>query len=149
MLSLINRRQAPAFESVPATFNVLDEIFDRFLSQPAGTRPWTPAVDIVENDKELVVSAELPGIKMEDVEVTLEDGTLTLSGSRKFEQVEKKDGYHRIERSYGTFRRAFQLPDSVDAEKVSAALNSGVLVVTLPKKEVARPKTVKVEVSNN
>jgi len=147
MMSLISRRQFPEFEDVPSTLNLLDQMLDRFTNQPAGSRPWGPAVDIVENDKELVVTADLPGVKLEDVEVKIEDGTLTLSGNRKFENEDSKNGYHRIERSYGEFRRAFALPDSVDATKVGAAFDNGVLKVTLPKKEVARPRTVKVEVT--
>src|SRR5450631_4422059 len=121
MLSLINRREVPSFEGLPSTFNLLDQFLDRFTNQPAGSRPWGPAVDIVENDKELLLSADLPGVKLEDVEVKIEDGTLTLSGSRKFENEENKNSYHRIERSYGEFRRAFALPDSVDPTKVLAA----------------------------
>ena len=147
MMSLISRRQLPGFEDVPSTLNLLDQMLDRFTSQPAGSRPWGPAVDIVENDKELLLAADLPGVKLEDVEVRIEDGTLTLSGSRKFENEDSKNGYHRIERSYGEFHRAFALPDSVDATKVQAALDNGVLKVTLPKKETARPRTVKVEIA--
>lgn len=148
MLNLINRRSVPGFEDVPSSLNLLDQMLDRFASQPAGARPWGPAVDIVENDKELVVSADLPGVKLEDVEVKIEDGTLTLSGSRKFENEDNKNGYHRIERSYGQFHRAFALPDSVDATKVAAGFDNGVLKVTLPKKEIARPRTVKVEIAS-
>jgi HSP20 family protein len=147
MMSLISRRQLPGFEDVPSAFNLLDQVLERFANQPAGSRPWGPAVDIVENDKELLLSADLPGVKLEDVEVKIEDGTLTLSGSRKFENEDNKNGYHRIERSYGEFHRAFALPDSVDATKVEAGLDNGVLKVTLPKKEIARPRTVKVEIS--
>ena len=146
MLNLINRREMPGFENLPSTFNLLDQVLDRFANQPAGSRPWGPAVDIVENDKELLLSADLPGVKLEDVEVKIEDGTLTLSGSRKFENEDNKNGYHRIERSYGAFHRAFSLPDSVDATKVAAAFDNGVLKVTLPKKELAQPRTVKVEI---
>ena len=104
-------------------------------------------MDVIENDQELVLSADLPGIKMENVEVKIEDGTLTLSGSRTLETESKKDGYHRLERSFGSFRRAFTLPDSVDVAKVQAAMKDGVLTVKLPKKDIARPRTVKVEVS--
>jgi HSP20 family protein len=147
MMSLISRRQFPGFEDVPSTLNLLDQMLDRFNNQPVGSRPWGPAVDIVESDKELVLSADLPGVKLEDVEVKIEDGTLTLSGSRKFENEDNKNGYHRIERSYGEFHRAFALPDSVDATKVAAGFDNGVLKVTLPKKEIARPRTVKVEIA--
>lgn len=146
-MSLISRRAVPGFEAGPSTLNLLDQMFDRFASQPAGSRPWGPAVDIAENDKELVIAADLPGVKLEDVKVEIEDGTLTLSGNRKFENEDEKNGYHRIERSYGEFRRAFALPDSVDATKVAAAFENGVLKVTLPKTEVARPRTIKVEIA--
>jgi HSP20 family protein len=148
MMSLISRRQFPGFEDLPSTVNLLDQFFERFANQPAGSRPWAPAVDIEENDKELILAADLPGIKLEDVEVKIEDGTLTLSGSRKFENEDNKNGYHRIERSYGEFHRAFSLPDSVDATKVAALIENGVLKVTLPKKEIARPRTVKVEIGS-
>ena len=146
MMNLISRHQIPGFEVVPSGLNLLDQMLERFASQPAGTRPWGPAVDIVENDKELVLSADLPGVKLEDVDVKIEDGTLTLAGSRKFENEDNKNGYHRIERSYGEFHRAFALPDSVDATQVAAAFDNGVLKVTLPKKEIAQPRTVKVEI---
>jgi HSP20 family protein len=103
----------------------------------------------VENDKELTLSTDLPGVRLEDVEVKIEDGTLTLSGNRKFENEDNKHDYHRIERSYGEFHRAFSLPDSVDATKVAALIECGVLKVTLPKKEIARSRTVKVEIGTN
>jgi HSP20 family protein len=147
MMSLISRRPFPGFEDLPSSLNLLDQMLDRLNTQPDNARPWGPAVDIVENDKELVLSADLPGVKLSDVEVKIEDGTLTLSGSRKFENEDNKNGYHRIERSYGQFRRAFALPDSVDPAKVEAAFDNGVLKVTLPKKEIARPRTVKVEIA--
>jgi HSP20 family protein len=147
MLNLITRQPAQGYVDFPASVQLLDEMVDRWFNQPAAARPWAPAVDVIENDQELVLSADLPGIKMENVEVKIEDGTLTLSGSRKFESESKKDGYHRLERSFGSFRRAFSLPDSVDVEKVQAAMKDGVLTVRLPKKDIARPRTVKVEVS--
>jgi HSP20 family protein len=147
MLSLINRRRVPNEEDVPAVFRAFDDMFQQVLAGPVSSRPWIPAVDIVENPNELVVAADLPGIKKEDVDVQIEDGTLTLTGSRNFEHEDNKEGYHRLERSYGSFRRAFTLPDSVDSDKVAAAFEDGVLKITLPKKEVAKPRTIKVEVA--
>ncbi len=147
MLSLINRRRAPSEEEVPAVFRAIDDMFQQVLAGPVSSRPWIPAVDIVENPNELVVTADLPGIKKEDVDVQIEDGTLTLTGSRNFEHEDRKEGFHRLERSYGSFRRAFTLPDSVDPDKVAAAFEDGVLKITLPKKEVAKPRTIKVEVA--
>ena len=147
MLSLINRRRAPSEEDVPAVFRAIDDMFQQVLAGPVSSRPWIPAVDIVENPNELVVTADLPGIKKENVDVQIEDGTLTLTGSRNFEHEDRKEGFHRLERSYGSFRRAFTLPDSVDPEKVAAAFEDGVLTITLPKKEIAKPRSIKVEVA--
>ncbi len=147
MFSLINRREVPNYEEVPAVFRAFDDMFQQVLAGPASSRPWIPAVDVVENQNELVIAADLPGVKKEDVDVQIEDGTLTLTGARKFEYEERKEGFHRLERSYGSFRRAFTLPDSVDPEKVAAAFADGVLKITLTKKEIAKPRSIKVEVA--
>ncbi len=110
-------------------------------------RPWTPAVDVVENENALVFKADVPEIKPEDLEVNFENGTLTMKGKREFEKKENgQDGYHRIERNYGSFTRAFTLPDTVDPDKLLADYKNGVLTVTIAKKEVAKPKAVKVNV---
>src|SRR6185295_1566844 len=111
-----------------------------------GTRPWSPSVDIYETENELVLRADLPDVKLEDIEVRVENQTLTLSGERKFEQDSKVRGYHRIERSYGAFTRSFTVPATVESDKVHAEFKNGVLTVTLPKKEAAKPRQVKVEV---
>jgi HSP20 family protein len=111
-------------------------------------RPWSPAVDIFETEHELVLKADVPEVEMKDIDVQVENGTLTLKGERKFEQEQSGRGYHRIERGYGSFVRAFTLPDSVDVEKVKAEYKSGVLTA-LSKKEVAKPKTIRVEINNN
>lgn len=148
MLS-ITRRPVAGFEDFPTTLRVFEDAVNRMFSDSLAARPWTPAVDIVENEDELVLTADVPGVKMEDVDIRLEDGTLTISGSRKFEQEEKKAGYHRLERAYGNFQRAFSLPESVDAEKVSAKFENGVLKIVLPKKEMAKPRSIKVSVGSN
>lgn len=111
-------------------------------------RPWTPAVDIVETENELTFYFDLPGLKREDIEVNLENGTLTVKGARKFEQEESSKGYHRVERSYGTFSRAFSLPDTVDAEKINASYKDGVLTITGAKREAAKPRSVKVNINS-
>lgn len=108
---------------------------------------WAPAVDIVEDDKEWLVKADLPEVKKEDVKVTVEDGVLTVTGERKFEKEEKDKKYHRIERSCGSFLRSFALPDEADATKVNAEFKDGVLKVHLPKSEKAKPKAIKVKLS--
>ncbi len=96
-----------------------------------------------------MLHADLPGVKMEDIDIQMENGTLALKGERKFAQNEQHKGFHRIERSYGSFVRYFSLPDTVDTEHVRAEFAQGVLTVTLPKKEVAKPKSVKVQVGGN
>ena len=134
-------------EDFPAGFRLFQDAVNRLIAEPTG-RPWTPSVDILETEHALVLRADVPGIEMKDIEILLENGTLTLKGERKFEQVDQqKSGYHRIERSYGSFARYFTLPDTVDTENVKADYRNGVLSVTLPKKEVAKPRAVKIEVS--
>ena len=113
-----------------------------------GEGAWTPAVDIYENDKkELVLKAELPDMKREDISVLVENQTLTLKGERKFDQEVKDDQYHLVERAHGTFTRAFRLPSTVDAGKIAAEYKNGVLTVRLPLREDAKPRTINVEVA--
>jgi HSP20 family protein len=135
------------FDDVPG-LKLFQDSVSRLFSEPA-SRPWTPAVDIFETENELVMKADLPDVDPNAVEIQLENGTLMLKGERKFEQQKNGKGYHRIERSYGSFVRAFGLPDTVDPEKVKADYKAGVLTITLPKKEIAKPKSVKVEISNS
>ena len=107
---------------------------------------WTPLVDITEDDKEYLIKAELPEVKKEDVKVTVENGTLTITGERKFEKEEKGKKYHRIERAYGSFMRSFTLPEGAAGDKVSADFKDGVLKVHLPKSAEAKPKSIDVKV---
>lgn len=109
---------------------------------------WMPPVDIFETENhDLVVKAELPDMTREDIEVTVENSTLTLKGTKKLPTDVKDDQYRRIERSYGAFSRSFTLPNSVDASKVSAEYKNGVLTVKLPFREEAKPRTINVEVA--
>lgn len=108
---------------------------------------WAPLVDIIEDDKEYLLKAELPEMRKEDVKVTVENGVLTLSGERKLEKEEKGRRYHRIERAYGSFVRSFTLPDDADANKVTAEFKDGVLKVHVAKSEDAKPKQIEVKVS--
>src|SRR6266571_7378178 len=119
----------------PVTFRSFEDAITRMLSEPRGGRPWSPAVDIYETENELILKADLPDVKLEDIEVRVENETLTLKGERKFQKDESVRGYHRIERSYGSFTRSFSVPATVDADKVGAEFKNGVLTVTLPKKE--------------
>lgn len=105
---------------------------------------WAPSVDIYETENELVLTAEVPGIVAKDIEIKIEDNTLSLRGERKFQKETKEENYHRIERSYGSFFRAFTLPHSVDAENIRAEHENGVLKVTMPKRQERKPRTVKI-----
>lgn len=108
---------------------------------------WAPSVDITETDDAYTIKAEIPEVKKEDVKVTLEDGQLTIQGERKQEKEEKGKRFHRIERSYGSFMRSFDVPDNVEEGKVKADFKEGMLTLTLPKSEKAKPKAVEVKVS--
>jgi HSP20 family protein len=108
---------------------------------------WAPLVDIVENEHEYLIKAELPEVKKEEVKVTVQDGVLSLSGERKFVKEEKDKKYHRVERAYGTFVRSFSLPEDADEDKVAADFKDGVLQVHLPKSEKARPKNIEVKIA--
>ena len=107
---------------------------------------WAPLVDITEDEKEYLIKAELPEVKKEDVKVTVENGTLSITGERKFEKEEKGKKYHRVERAYGSFMRSFTLPEGTTGDKVSAEFKDGVLKVHLPKSEEAKPKSIDVKV---
>lgn len=108
---------------------------------------WAPLVDITEDDREYLIKAELPEVRKEDVKVTVEHGTLNLSGERKLEKAENGRHYHRIERSYGSFVRSFVLPDDADAQKVAAEFKDGVLRVRVQKLEQALPKSIEIKVA--
>ena len=136
-------------EDFPAGVRLFQDSLSRLFSEPA-SRPWSPAVDILETENELVLKADVPDVDPKNVGIQVENGTLTLKGERKFEQEKNgHKGYHRIERSYGSFVRAFSLPETVNVDQVKADYKNGVLTITLPKKEVAKPKTINVEISNN
>ena len=128
----------------------LNRLFeDRFL--PLGAEPfsmgaWSPTCDIYETENEIVVKAEIPGVKKEDVKLSMLDNVLTLTGERKFEEETKKENYVRVERGYGSFTRSFTLPPSVDAQKISAEFKDGLLEIKLPKLEQAKPKEVEIKV---
>jgi HSP20 family protein len=130
--SLFGRSQARWPEGQEETMRVAD---------------WSPLVDISEDRKEYLIKAELPEVKKEDVKITMEDGTLTIMGDRKFEKEENGKKYHRVERAYGSFGRSFSLPDDASPAKVTADFKDGVLKVHLAKNEKARPQQVEVSVS--
>ena len=147
------------FRELEQTANTLNRLFDR---APARSFPsfggemgeesligvdWAPLVDIEETAKEFLVKAELPDVKKEDVKVALEDGLLTIQGERRFEKEDKERKVHRIERSYGKFLRRFTVPRDVDDKKVMAEFKDGVLLVHVPKAEMAKPRLIEVKVA--
>ncbi len=127
----------------------MDKVFRRFggrAGEKGELAAWAPAVDICEDKEAVKLSVELPGMKREDVKLSIEAGVLTIKGERKFTEETKKDNYYRIERSYGIFSRSFTLPPTVEADKIAATMSDGVLNVMIPKKEEAKPKEVKIEI---
>lgn len=146
-LTVPKRREESNPRSLWETADRMDRWFDNFFSRalsltPSGSMqsqlgmPWAnfvPAVNVVEGEKEVHVTAELPGMSEKDIELSMHNGMLSLKGEKKAEHEEKKDGYYRSERSYGTFHRSIPLPDGVDADKVEATFARGVLNVTVPK----------------
>ena len=135
-------------------FDLQRRINQLFENRPAATSnegvalsAWTPAVDIYEDEQAFLIKVELPEVSREDVKVNLHDNTLAISGERRFENEEKRDSYHRVERSYGQFYRSFTLPPNINAEAIDAQFKDGVLRLQLPKKDEAKPKQITVKVS--
>ncbi len=122
--------------------------FENFgLEQPLAPESFLPPVDISEDDHNITLQAEIPGVKQEDLNITLENNVLTIAGERKFKEEEKKENFHRIERRFGKFTRSFTLPASVDAENVNAVFENGLLKITLAKKEEFKPKQITIGVN--
>jgi HSP20 family protein len=137
--------------------STLQERMNRLFSEVARRSPvaeeemvqgaWIPPVDIFETGDSIVIKAELPGISKEDITLEVKENTLTIKGEKKFEKDVKEESYHRVERSYGAFQRAFSLPGTVQQDKVKAKFRDGILEITIPKAEEAKPKQIKVDVS--
>lgn len=133
------------YESINPLFQLQREV-TRLLDERSNvaTSDWAPLVDIKETPDQFVINADVPGVDPKAVDVTMEDGVLTIRGSRDFENVDEQKDYKRIERSYGTFYRRFTLPDSANADKISAKSKNGVLEVVIPKLEKVQPKRISV-----
>src|SRR5713101_1977781 len=136
-------------------FVTLQDRMNRLFRDPRGpeghdesltTTAFAPPVDVYEDEHKVTLKIEVPGIDEKDIDVRIENNTLTVHGERKIEQEEKEENYRRVERQYGSFTRTFTLPTTVDAEKVSATYDKGVLKIALPKKAEAKPKQIKVNV---
>jgi len=115
-----------------------------FGDEGIGRGAWAPSVDIYENKDQIVLEAELPGMKQEDFDLTIENNVITLRGERRFEKTDESDNYHRVERSYGSFTRSFTLPPTVSSEGAQAEYTNGVLRVTLPKREETKARRIEV-----
>ena len=132
----------PQFKDLNRLFNI--ELDDE--DSTVATSNWVPAVDIAENDNHFIIKADVPGVDPKDIEVSMENGVLSIQGERKSEAKEEKEGYTRVERSHGSFYRRFSLPESADPENISAKSNKGVLQIKVGKKEIAKPKKIDVKV---
>jgi HSP20 family protein len=129
--------------------NRVNSLFQDFAgdSEPVTTASFAPAVDVYENSEKVVLKLDIPGIKEEDLDIRVENQALTVRGERKFENEEKEENFHRIERRYGSFYRSFSLPTTVDTENVAASYNAGVLKLELKKKASAQPRQIKIGVA--
>lgn len=141
------------FRDVVTLQDRMNRLFDQALSRTRAddeegltASTWVPAVDIFETADSIVMRAELPGVSRENIDIQVRDNTLTLKGERKFERDVKDENCLRIERSYGAFQRAFNLPTVIQQDKIKAVFRDGVLEVTMPKAEEAKPKQVKIDV---
>jgi HSP20 family protein len=115
-----------------------------WLSEESGLRDWTPAVDVFENEENIIIKAELPGVEKKDIHVDVKDGVLSITGERTYENEVKEEKYHRKERAFGRFHRSFALPEGLDPEKIDADYKDGVLKVEIPKPEEKKPKKIAV-----
>jgi HSP20 family protein len=133
----------------------MNRLFNTFFDTPTtsgngnnAVRRWVPSMDLVETDEHFVLRADLPGLTEADVSIELEDNVLTVSGERQAEHEDKKEGFYRMERSFGQFRRSLTLPDGVDADGIGATFDKGVLEVRIPKPEERKPRRVNIQVSD-
>lgn len=127
----------------------MNRVFDRFFdakstSGNGAARRWIPSMDLVESEEELILRADLPGMTRDDVNIEIKDGVLTISGERRAEHQDRAEGFHRVERAFGSFSRSLSLPDGIDAGKVEADFKDGVLEVRVPKPEQSQPTRVQI-----
>lgn len=132
--------------------NEMNRLFNGAFEAPpgnagSGMRRWMPPMDLLETEAHFVLRADLPGVSQSDVQIEVEDSTLTVSGERRAEQEERKEGYHRVERGFGAFSRSLTLPKGVDADAVTAEFDSGVLEIRIPKPEERKPRRVAIGAS--
>ena len=149
-MNLLTRRETwDPFEELALLRNRMDRLFGRFATEeeePILANRWVPAADILETRDALVFKTDLPGFEEKDINIEIENNVLKITGERKFEETTKEKTYQRVERSYGKFFRTFTLPLNVNVEKVVATFHNGLLELTVPKKEEAKPKKIALEV---
>jgi HSP20 family protein len=134
------------FEMQRSLNDLFENNLGKSMGQETALNTWTPAVDIYEDENQFLLKLELPEMNKEEIKINLNENTLSIQGERRFENEEKRDSYHRVERTYGQFYRAFTLPPNVNGEAISAEYKDGVLRLSLPKKEEAKPKQINVSV---
>jgi HSP20 family protein len=138
-------RWEPTRELASMEVDRLNRMFSNFYNEQFGRSGWVPAVDIYETENhEIVLKAELPDMKREDIGITFENQVLTIRGERKLDQTVARDSYQRLERSYGVFSRSFTIPSTIDAGAISASYKDGMLTVRLPQRDEAKPKQIEV-----
>jgi HSP20 family protein len=132
----------------PRLDQLMDRLFDgQAIRYPAAAQDWTPSVDIKEEAERFLIHADVPGVELKDIDVSMEDGVLTLSGERKSEERAAKDGWTRVERQTGRFSRSFTLPETADAEGITAKGENGALVIAIPKVAKSQPRKIQVKVN--
>jgi len=149
---MVKRDPFSELRSIQNEFNrVFGTVVPRAFGNEEGVLSgnWTPSVDIAEDENTITLEADLPGLKAEDIKLSIENYRLTLSGERKFENETKRDNYHRVERSYGSFTRTFSLPNTVSVDDVKADFSDGVLRITLPKREEVKARQINVAVKTD
>ena len=147
-MALMRYQPASRFGGLSQLHNEINRLFDTMGGYDGEGTPasdWIPAVDVIEEDQRYVVHADVPGVDPENIEITLENSVLTIRGHREAVKEEEQKGFRRVERSYGTFFRRFTLPDTADAEKISAESRNGVLEVVIPKQEKIQPRRISVK----
>jgi HSP20 family protein len=132
------------FRDITSLRDEMNRLFSRTLGETAGGQTWSPAIDVIEQADAIVVKAELPGMKPEDIDIEVDDNVLTIKGERRFEEKVEDGRYYRLERSYGQFSRSLGLPQGVKADEISASFENGVLEVRVPKAEEVKPRKITV-----
>src|SRR3954453_1361240 len=144
-MALVRWDPARELDSLQSDMNRLfDRFFDTRSNGNGGSRRWIPAMDLAETEDHLVLRGDLPGLTEDDIEIEIKDSVLTVSGERKTENEAKREGYHRVERAFGTFSRSLTLPQGIDADRIEAAFDKGVLEVRIPKPAEAKPTRVQI-----